>query len=155
MLGYLSGMRPGYRICSGLLLSAVFAMLSGCEKPPMDEQALIQQRLQQMAQAVERRQVSGFLEGIHSDFRGQGTIRKANLAGLLLIQFRQHASISVRLSDIEIQLDGEQRATVKLIAHLSGQGGWLGQSRELHIQSRWQKVDSEWQVERARWQTSS
>lgn len=153
MPAYLARMRPSYRILGGLLAVAIFMSLFGCQKAAVDDKGLIRQRLQQMVTAVENRQATGFLEGIHKDFLGQGTLHKANLAGLLLLQFRQHAVISVRLSDVEIQLDSEQRATTTLVAQVSGQGGWLGTGRNLHIQSRWQKVENDWQVERARWQT--
>lgn len=151
---YLSGMRPGYRIFSSLFFAMVFVILQGCDKASMDDRALIQQRLQQMARAVEQRQVAGFLEGVDKDFLGQGSLRKANLAGLLLLQFRQHPAITVRLTAVEIQLGEASRATASFEAHVSGQGGWLGQGRELHIQSRWHKHAGEWRVERARWRQS-
>lgn len=151
MSSYFSGMRHGYRILAAMLGIAFMVCLCGCQQDVVDDEDLIQQRLQQMAKAVEIRQVSGFLAGIHADFMGQRTLRKSNLAGLLLLHFRQHPSISVRLTDVDIQIDKDW-ATVTLKAHLSGQDGWLGRGRQLDIQSRWQKVDGDWQVERARWQ---
>ena len=150
MASYFPGMRHGYRILAGVLTITFSLGLSSCQQDTVDDKSLIQQRLQQMAKAVENRQVSLFLEGLHADFLGQGKLRKANLAGLLHLYFRQHQTISVSLTDIEIQLEDTQ-ATVTLVAQLHGQGGWLGQGRRLQIQSRWQKVDGEWKIERARW----
>ena len=152
MPSYFPKMRQGYRIFGSLLAILIGLILGGCQQTATDDKALIRQRLQEMVKAVENRQTGGFLEGIHKDFLGQGTLRKANLTGLLLLQFRRHQSISVSLSDIEIDLKKNQ-ATVTLETSLSGQGGWLGQGRRLQIQSRWLKVDGQWQAERARWQT--
>lgn len=153
MTGYLSVMRHGYRIFPWLLILAALALLAGCQQDALDDRQLIMQRIQEMARAAENRQTSQFGEAIHHDFLGQGKFRKANLAGLLMLHFRQQQSISVSLSDIQIVLNGE-KADISMVAQLSGQGGWLAQGRQLQIQSRWLKTDEGWQVERARWQNN-
>jgi len=144
-------MRHGYRILAVGLVTALILVLSACQQDIVGDKALIHQRLQQMVKSAENRKMSEFLEGIHADFLGQGSLRKANLAGLMLLHFRQHKSISVSLSEMEIQLE-MPTATVRFTAQLYGQAGWLGHGRRLGIQSRWRKMDDEWQMERARWQ---
>ena len=144
-------MRHGYRILAVGLVTALILVLNACQQDIVDDTALIHQRLQQMEKSAENRQTSAFLEGIHTDFLGQGSLRKANLAGLMLQHFRQHKSISVSLSEVDIQLE-MPTATVTFIAQLHGQAGLFGHGRRLGIQSRWRKVDGEWQMERARWQ---
>ncbi|MFO7603686.1 MAG: hypothetical protein R6X06_07710, partial [Gammaproteobacteria bacterium] len=80
----LVGMGPVYHI---LVLMLALQCLAACQPAVTDDRTLIQQRLQAMGQAVENRQARGVLAAVHEDFLGQGSIRKANLAGLLLLHF--------------------------------------------------------------------
>ena len=136
-------------------LKAIFvmflaALMSGCgEDTPEDR---LRQVMAQMEEAVEARRPSDFIEHVSDDFSGEsGQLDRDNLRRYLASQMMGPDSISVVMGPAEIKLHGEDRATVKVTALVTG-GRFLPERGErLDIESGWRLEDGEWRCYAATW----
>lgn len=129
-------------------------VLSACARTEPEE--AIRARIAAMEAAVEARDASAFLDGVSDDFSGgDGAYDRRGLRGLLAAQFLGSERVSVVLGPAEITLHGEDRATVRLSAVVSG-GRFLPERVEtLSIESGWRLEDGEWRCYAARWSRGS
>lgn len=129
----------------------VFAGLAACSQPPSDETRL-RQAVADMEKAAEAKQLSPILAYLGEDFRGNHIYRKANIAGMLLYQFRwnQHVHVFLHVTEIRVKTD---RARLLCEVLLAGRDQKVvpERARVLVIDSIWQKRDDRWRVIRASW----
>ena len=131
------------------LLAAAF--LTGCSEPLPDETRL-RQAVTDMEKATEARQPGPILDYLADDFLGNETYRKANIRGMLLVQFRQnpHIHVYLRIAALSVQ---QAQAHLQCQLILAGRDQKLvpERGRVMVIDSDWQKRDGEWRVVRATW----
>lgn len=136
---------------SWITISVFVGLLVACSKPPSDETRL-RQAVADMEKAAEAKQLHPILAYLGDEFLGNRVYRKANIAGMLLYQFRRnrHVHVFLHVTGLSIKAD---RAQLRCEVLLAGRGQQLvpKRARVLVIDSDWQKRDGEWQVIRARW----
>jgi hypothetical protein len=136
------------------LVALAVLLLAACARPPAEE--AIRARIAAMEAAVEARDASSFLLGISEDFAGaDGASDRRALRGLLAAQFLGSDRVSVVLGPPEITVHGDDRATVRIGAVVTG-GRLLPERVEtLSIESGWRLEDGEWRCYVARWSRGS
>lgn len=127
-------------------------VLVACNGEPMDDEARIRQRIEEMVVATESKEPGKVLEPVHQDFLGNQRIRKANLRGILLLHFRRHKNVHVFVNDLEVTIKG-LKAEVSCNVVMAGRNQTLPErARVLQVQSLWRKIEDDWQVVSASWQ---
>lgn len=133
-----------------LALAVVFVVAGGCSRPPT-EQAL-RDRIDEMQQAIERGEVSGFIEGVDEEFVGVGGLDRDGLRNLVRVQVLRNARIGATMGPLSVEVrDGI--ATVGFDVVLTGGPGSLIPERAqvYRVQSQWRFRDGDWQVVVADW----
>jgi hypothetical protein len=139
------------RIVHWFTLCALLVLASGCNRQSSDEQRL-RQAVAAMQTAAEARELRPILDYLAEDFQGNGRYRKANIGGMLLLQFRQNRHVHIYLRITGLRVTGD-RATIRCRAILAGRDEKIvpERARVLEINSEWQRRDGEWRVHKATW----
>ncbi|HET6603711.1 MAG TPA: nuclear transport factor 2 family protein [Xanthomonadaceae bacterium] len=139
------------RVSGGLLLAVALAAAGGCARSPT-EQAL-RERIGAMQAAVERREVSAFIEGVDEDFVGVGGMDRDSLRNLVRIHVLRNARIGATTGPLSVQVEGEV-ATVDFDAVLTGSQGTLipERAQAYRIRTHWRFEDGDWRVVVADWE---
>lgn len=129
-------------------------MLAACgERPPAEEQ--IRNRIEGMQADLAEGNARSFMAPIAEDFTAATRSLDRRAAGFLLRrEMLAHDQIKARLVDIEVALQGEERATATMHAVVTGgtglipdTGGWY------RLTTGWRLDDGEWMLISARWET--
>ncbi|MGD8783872.1 MAG: hypothetical protein PVG75_05520 [Thioalkalispiraceae bacterium] len=145
---FLHNFGQAQRLCYWLLLPIV---LAGCGTEPVDDEARIRQRVADMVNATEAKELGEVMAPVAEEFLGNQRIRKTNLKGLVLLHFRRHKNLHVFVNDLEVILEAEQaRVTCNVV--LAGRNQTLPErARVLNLTSNWEKRDDDWFVVSAQW----
>ena len=148
----------------GLLLAAGFVLI-GCSEP-VDDEVRIRQRITEMENATEAKQLGDVMQPVDKDFLGNEIIRKVNLKALILLHFRRSKNVHVYINDLEVvllsgepeakDLDGSEakitEAKVTCNVVMAGRNKTLPeQARVLQVVSIWKKIEGDWFVASASW----
>lgn len=135
-----------------MAMAWVLATVSGCVEAPAEQR--LRETIADMAIAVESRNDGDFLEAVSVDFTGnQGQSDRRQLHALLRAVMLRHRDIGVALGPLDITMHGEDRATVKVTAIVTGgSGGLLPETgRRIDIDSGWRDEDGRWRCISANW----
>ena len=137
------------------LLVSVALLLTACSEP-VDDEVRIRQRVAEMVNAAEARELGDVLEPVHDDFLGNKRIRRVNLKGLVLLHFRRNKNIHVYVNDLEVVLKGDEadvrEAKVTCNVVMVGRNQTLPEhARVLQVTSVWKKIEDDWFVVSASW----
>ena len=135
-------------VLAGLLLT----LLPSCDRASPEEQ--LRGVIGEMQAAAEARDPRAFVEYVSEDFAGTpGELDREGLRNLLRALLLQQRSVGVTLGTMDVKLFGDDRATVKTSALLTGrQGGLLPESGDrIAIESDWRIENGEWRCIAARW----
>ncbi|MGD8925806.1 MAG: hypothetical protein PVG20_03080 [Thioalkalispiraceae bacterium] len=131
---------------------ALALILLSCGGEPVDDEARIRQRIDDMVKAAEAKELGNVMEPIAEEFLGNKRIRKMNLKGLVLLHFRRHKNVHVFVNDIEVVLK-HKKAEVTCNVVMAGRNQTLPESgRILRVTSIWEKRDDDWYVLSASWE---
>jgi hypothetical protein len=148
------GMRQAWKIqiVYWFTVSVVFGQLVACSEPASDESRL-RQAVAEMEKAAEAKQMRPILGYLADDFLGNKVYRKANIGGMLLLQFRQnrHVHVFLHITGIKIKAN-RAHLRCELILAARDQRVVPERARVLVIDSDWQKHNGAWRVVRANWQ---
>jgi hypothetical protein len=139
-------------LCRPALL-AVLLLLVACGEPPPPEQR-IRDRIGSMQAALEAGSASDFLDPMAEDFDAATRSLDRRAAGFLLRrELLAHQRLKARLVDIDVELQGSDRATASFDAFTSGgtglipdTGGWY------RVTTGWRLDDDDWMLISARWE---
>ena len=135
--------------CITLLL--LLGLFAGCTEPPDDER-LLRQAIGNIEKAAEDKEIRPILAYLAADFLGNQRLRKANIQGTLLWNFRQNQHIHVYLHKIDIKLNGGQAQVIcQLILAGRDEKVVPERARVLVIDSEWYKRDGQWLAVKAQW----
>ena len=140
------------RFLLALLLAIVAA---GCAREPAEQR--LRASIAAIEAAVEARSAGDVIDHVASDFiGGAGDIEgmdRTQLHALLRGVLLRHRDIGVLLGPLALTMHGEDRATVRVDALVTGgAGGLLPESgRRIAIDSGWRLDDGEWRCISARW----
>lgn len=136
-------------IVAAMLLAA---LLSGCGRSAPDD--AIRARVAALEAAIESRDAGAVVDVLDDDFIGpQGMDRRdaRRLAAALMLR---HQRIKVVSGPLQVTLQGENRATVRTQAALSGRDGNAllpDAARAWRIESGWRLRGGEWRITSLSW----
>lgn len=136
-----------------ILVLSLTSMLAGCSKTPDEE--LIQQQIDAVQQAVERKAFTEIPDYLHHDFIANGHMGADEIKRLLQMYSLQHRRIGVTILSSETTLDpySPDRAETTLSVAVTGSSGLLptdGSMRPVRVV--WEKYSGDWLVIEADWQ---
>lgn len=105
-----------------------------------------------MAQAIEQRQPSTFLDAVADDFaRESGSFGKQDAKRVLAGAYLRNEKITVNAVVNDVRIDGDRaRASVRVIA--TGGAGLLPESGQTwNFDSAWRRERGQWKVYNAEW----
>lgn len=138
-------------IIAGLLI----ALVNSCGPGAPDEEQ-IRARIEQMTTALAERDVGSFMAPLADDFSGVSrNIDRRGARLLLRRELRAHEQLRARVFDVEIELQGDDRATATLHAALTGGSGLIPErGRWYRVKTGWRKDGSDWMLISASWENA-
>jgi hypothetical protein len=142
------------RIASGFASLAGLMLLVACGEPPPPEQR-IRERIESMQTALEEGSASDFLDPLAEDFvAATRDLDRRAAAFLLRRELLAHQRLKARLVDIDVELQGERRATATFNAITTGGSGLIPDTGGWYrVTTGWRLDDDEWMLISARWET--
>jgi hypothetical protein len=137
------------------LLAVIVALVAGCTSEPAEQR--LRAAIAAVEAAVEARAAADVLEHVASDFVGGdgdvGGMDRRQLHALLRGMLLRHRDVGVLLGPLALTMHGEDRATVRVDALVTGGAGGLLPStgRRIRIDSGWRLDDGDWRCISARW----
>lgn len=135
------------------LLICALALAAGCDAELTVEQQVIA-TIREMEARIEAGERRPFMAHISEDFRGQGgSLNREQLRALLIMQLNQYQRLQGQLLPIQVEETGEDTATSRFRALVTGGPGWIPDSGQLfEFRTGWRRADGEWQVVSADWE---
>lgn len=135
------------------LLICALALAAGCDAELTVEQQVIA-TIREMEARIEAGERRPFMAYISEDFRGQGgSLNREQLRALLIMQLNQYQRLQGQLLPIQVEETGEDTATSRFRALVTGGPGWIPDSGQLfEFRTGWRRVEGEWQVVSADWE---
>ena len=131
-----------------LLLSGLCA----CSKPLTVEQQIIA-TIRDMEMKIEEGQRLSFMEHIAEDFSGQeGSMNREQVRVMVIFQLNRHQRLHAQLFPIHVSEAGEDRATARFRALVTGGPNWIPESGQVFdFVTHWRFVDGDWELYSANW----
>lgn len=144
----LRGERALRRALAALLLPS---LLAGCAGAPPEE--ALRAEIAALQAAIESRDASAVADVLAEDFIGDGGMDRDAARRLATLQFMQRGNVGVVLGPLEVQMHGDDRATVEAtVALAGGSGRFLPDSGRVHrVRSGWRTEGGEWRLASASW----
>lgn len=132
----------------------VMLILAACGPRAPDEEQ-IRSRISEMTTALAERDARAFMSPIADDFAATHWDLDQRGARLLLNrEMRAHQQLRARVIDIDVELQGQHRATATLHAVLTGGSGIIPDTgRWYRVDTGWRKEGSDWMLISARWES--
>lgn len=129
------------------------ALLAACG-PTAPAEERIRARIESMQSALEDKNARAFMAPVAEDFSAATRNLDRRAARLLLRrEMLAHDSLKARLIDIEVQLEGDDRATATMQAVTTGGSGLIPDTGGWYrLTTGWRLDDDEWMLVSARWQ---
>lgn len=126
-------------------------LLVGCARPAAEDQ--IRQTLLDMAAAVGQGEANAFMAPVAADFAADTWQLDRRGARLLLVrEMRARQRMRVRLLDIEVELAGEDRASARFHAVLTGGTGLIPDEGSWYrVTTGWRRNGADWELINATW----
>jgi hypothetical protein len=131
----------------------VLALAAGCGAELTVEQQVIA-TIREMEARIEAGERRPFMAYVSEDFRGQGgSLNRDQLRALLIMQLNRYQRLQGQLLPIHVEETGEDTATARFRALVSGGPDWIPESGQLfEFRTGWRRVDGEWRVVTADWE---
>jgi hypothetical protein len=135
-----------------VLVLLTVATVVGCAEPLPDAER-IEARIRAMSEALTEGDTSDFMAPLAEDFTATGRdLDRRAVRFLLRRELLAHERIGVRLFDIDVELRGDDRATARLHAVVSGGTGLIPDTGDWYrLETGWRLDDDEWMLISARW----
>lgn len=139
---------------SAIAVIVVVLLLAACGQRAADDEQ-IRSRISEMTTALTERNARAFMAPIADDFSATHWEMDRRGARLLLNrEMRAHQQLRARVFDIDVELHGQDRASVTLHAVLTGGSGIIPDTgRWYRVDTGWRKEGSDWMLISARWES--
>ena len=136
------------------LLVAVWliAAFSACS-PPLTVSQQVIAAIREMETRIEDGERRQFIKHVSEDFSGQnGQLNRQQLMGLVIYQLNRHQRLHAQLFPISVNETGEQTASAKFRALITGGRGWIPDQGQLYdFETLWRYQGGEWKLTSANW----
>jgi len=136
------------------LLVAVLLMaaFSACS-PPLTVSQQVIAAIREMETRIENGERRQFIKHVSEDFSGQnGQLNRQQLMGLVIYQLNRHQRLHAQLFPISVNETGEQTASAKFRALITGGRGWIPDQGQVYdFETLWRYQDGEWKLTSANW----
>ena len=138
------------RLVAHIVAVALATASLGCSRS--DPEREIRAAIASMAQAIEKREPSVFLDSISDDFtRESGAFGKQDAKRLLVGAFLRNEKISINTVVTDVRMDGD-RAHAKVRVFATGGAGLLPErGQSWNFDSVWRRESGRWKVYNAEW----
>ena len=132
-----------------MLLMATF---SACSRPLTVEQQIIA-TIREMEARIENGEPRQFIGHVSENFSGQkGQLNRQQLRGLVVYQLNRHQRLHAQLFPISVNETGEETASAKFRALITGGPGWIPDQGQLYdFETLWRYQGGEWKLTNANW----
>lgn len=136
------------------VLAGIGLLLVACGSPPPDEER-IRARIASMQAALEEGSARTFMAPVADDFSAAtGNLDRRSARLLLRREMLAHEKLNARLFDLEIELQGEDRATATMHAVTTGGSGLIPDTgRWYRVTTGWRRDGDDWMLISARWES--
>lgn len=134
-------------------LFTVLAILGACGQQLSVEQRVIA-AIRDMEARIEAGERRAFLAHIAEDFSGQnGAMTREQARAIVVFQLNRHKSLQVQLFPIRVAEQGENLATAKFRALVTGGPGWIPEQGQLfEFETGWRLDGGDWMLVSASWE---
>jgi len=136
-----------------MVMAGVLALwLVGCARPGAEEQ--VRAQVAALQHAVEHRDLGDAMDLVADDFAGNNGLDRDGLRALMRLQFLVNANVRATLGPLQVTLQGQDHATVKFSALLTGGSGRLlpDQAGTYQVTTGWRRDGGDWKLYTAQWQ---
>ena len=128
------------------------AAFSACSRPLTVEQQIIA-TIREMEARIENGEPRQFIGHVSENFSGQkGQLNRPQLRGLVVYQLNRHQRLHAQLFPISVHETGEETASAKFRALITGGPGWIPDQGQLYdFETLWRYQGGEWKLTNANW----
>ncbi len=140
------------RLLTPLLAALLMAAFSACSPPLTVSQEVIA-AIREMETRIENGERRPFMNHVAEDFYGQNKqLNRQQLSGYIFYQLNRHQRLHAQLFPISVKETGEDTASAKFRALITGGPGWiLDQGQFYDFETLWRYQDGEWKLTGANW----
>lgn len=144
-----------FKLLAGMLVAVLaLGLLGGCSSGR--GQHVLLDKLGDMEEAVEDKNVSRLMGFLAEDFSGPSGMDRARAEAFARVMMARHSDIGVAWDLKNMDVNGD-RATVEVGVILTGKAlvpGFDARGRLMNVQMGWRVTDGEWMLVNARWTSS-
>ena len=135
-----------------LVAVLLIAAFSACS-PPLTVSQQVIAAIREMETRIENGERRKFIKHVSADFSGQnGQLNRQQLMGLVIYQLNRHQRLHAQLFPISVNETGEQTASAKFRALITGGRGWIPDQGQLYdFETLWRYQGGEWKLTSANW----
>lgn len=132
---------------------ALLAAVAACSAPLSVEQQVIA-AIRDMEALIEAGERRPFMAHLSADFSAQnGSMNREQVRALLIMQLNRYQSLQGQLFPIHVEETGEDTASARFKALVTGGPGWLPESGQVfEFDTQWVRRDGEWLMRTANWE---
>jgi len=134
------------------IMLACLAALAGCGRDAPED--AIRMQVAALQSAIEKRSASDVAEVLDEDFIGPQNMDRRAARQMAAVMMLRHQRIGVLAGPLEVTLQGEDRATVRTRAALTGGDGSAllpDSAQAWRIESGWRLRDGVWRITSLTW----
>jgi hypothetical protein len=140
-----------------VLMRHIFVVLltlfvSACN-PPLTVSQQVIAVIREMETRMENGERRQFIKHVAEDFSGQnGQLNRQELQRLVIFQFNRHQRLNAQLFPITVTETGENSATARFKALITGGPGWIPDQGQLYdFETHWRFESGDWILASADW----
>ena len=136
---------------TGLLLALMLVVLTGCSRTGAEE--ALRERIELLQRNIEERKAGEVEAVLAEDFVGPQGMDRRDARRMAAGIFLRYRAVGATFGPLQLQMQGDTRATVKFtVAATGGSGGLLpSQAQVYDVTTGWRSGDDGWQMTSADW----
>ena len=131
---------------------ALVAALATCARTPPEK--ALRQAVGELQQRVEARDAAGVHAMLDEEFIGPDGMDRRGARQLAMVMLMRHRDIGLTLGPLEVHMQGDDRAAVRVTAAVTGGSGALlpDRAQAYRIESAWRRRGDDWRMLSMRWE---
>lgn len=137
--------------CLQLLVLAMGVLASACSRTPPEE--ALRETVSTVQQHIASRDAAALHALIDEDFVGPGGMDRRAARQMAAAMLLRHRSVGVTSGPLDVQLQGDDRASVRTSVVLTGGSGAVlpDSARAYRVESAWRRRGDDWRLLSLHW----